>query len=336
MVFSCVEPASALKLSSVIAIFYELMLVKTGLQEDYLLNPSVPRNGLIDANREGLCSVWGYLSIYLASVYVGKVIYFVKKHSVKEWSLYACRAGVHVLILWILFQLSTSFGNPGCRRIANISYILWILATNYTILWALMVITLVQVCAQHLGLLHGPLISYELMALVSREEQKIKIMNEKVKKKMSYGEVVKEAQVEKKLSALEDKLKEFEQSGKASISSEVTSLIKHIEEELEFISEKLSKEDDAEKDKQTKEETSERNLISMPDLAQSPVTLEAICYNGLGVFLFGNVLTGLVNCLVHTVYVPDYLALCYLWSYATCVSVLSLVLYVYKIQLKFW
>jgi hypothetical protein len=342
-IFSFVEPSNSLKLSVVTGIAYEIMLVNGDLGESYVLNSAVPRNGLVEANREGIFSVLGYLSIYFGSVYVGKVIYSVKKESVKDWLLYACQSGAHVLLLWVIFLCWTAYGNPASRRAANLSYVIWILATNYTILWASLAINIVQSCGQHLGLLHGPLITFELNALMERQEEKIKKLNEEVKtrkKKKRYGKSAREVQVEEQILVLEDKLKEFKQSGKASISSEVASLIEHIEEELELIGKEVKEEEEEErameKDKQREEETTERNLISMPDLAKSPVTLDAICYNGLGVFLLGNLLTGLVNCMVHTIYVPDYLALCYLWAYSTCVSVVSLILYTYQIQLKFW
>jgi len=303
------------------------------------MNSSVSRDSLIDANREGIFSVVGYLSIYFASVYVGKVIYTGKKATIEEWMVYACRSGFHVILLWLVFMVSTAYGYPASRRVANMSYILWILASNCTVLWVCIVVNLMQSIAQHSGLLHGPLITYELNELKKKGVKKINnaVVNDKTKKKC-YGKSSEEVQVEEKLLELEDKLQEFKQSGRASISSEVASLIENIEVELELIGKKVKEEEEeeSEKDKQTREETTERNLISLPDLAKSPVTLDAICYNGLGVFLLGNVLTGLVNCMVQTMYVPGYVGLCFLWAYASVVALASLVLHAYEIQLKFW
>jgi hypothetical protein len=233
-------------------------------------------------------------------------------------------------MLWIAFEISTVYGSPSCRRAANLSYCLWILATNYTILWFHAMISLVQAIAQHFGLLHGPLIAYELYSLMEGKKDKIKNLNQQFKKKCFGKES--EVEMDKKLLLLEDKVKEFQQSGKSSISDEVTGIIKHLEEELSKIGEELEEENKEKKG----EETEERNLISMPDLSKSPVTLEAICYNGLLVFLVGNLLTGLVNCIMQTIYVPNYLAVCYLWAYATLISTISIVLYIYEIQMKFW
>lgn len=303
--------------------------------ETYILSQDVDRSNLIRANREGLFSVWGYLTIYFCSVYVGKVMYSVKTQRIKDWAMYAARGLIHGILLWIMHQVSVSFGNPSCRRAANLSYSLWILATNYTILWVLVIISLVQAVVQHMGLLHGPLISYELRKLMEREDGKIKKLTQQLKKKC-YGKSKREVEVEKTLSMLEDKLEEFMQSGKSSIYSEVAPQIKHLEEELALIGGQLEEEEEGEKDKEMEPTTTENNLITLPDLTKSPVTLEAICYNGLLVFLLGNLLTGLVNCLVNTVYAPDYLALSFLWAYVSVVSTVSVVLYNYGIQLKFW
>lgn len=345
LIFSCINPAFSFKLSCIVGLVYEYLLTKDNLLESYLLNIHTSRNNIIDANREGLFSVCGYLTIYLASVYVGKVIYSVPSQTIKHWSLHSFRSLVHVLMLWIGLYVSKSYGTQSCRRAANLSYSLWILATNYTILWALTTISLLQSVAQHVGLLHGPLISYELKSVMDREEEKIKKLNQQFKAKghgVHCGETAtKDEELEVALAQLEQKLGEFKKSGKSSICGEVTTLIKHLEEELSHLETRLEGETEEEEEEKKRNEnkinlTNEKNLISMPDLTKSPVTLEAICYNGLLVFLFGNLLTGLVNCMMHTMYVPNYLALCYLWAYASIISTVSIVLYTNNIQLKFW
>lgn len=180
---------------------------------------------------------------------------------------------------------------------------------------------------------------------MDREEEKIKKLNQQFKAKghgVHCGETAtKDEELEVALAQLEQKLGEFKKSGKSSICGEVTTLIKHLEEELSHLETRLEGETEEEEEEKKRNEnkinlTNEKNLISMPDLTKSPVTLEAICYNGLLVFLFGNLLTGLVNCMMHTMYVPNYLALCYLWAYASIISTVSIVLYTNNIQLKFW
>lgn len=242
-------------------------------------------------------------------------------------------------MLWIAHHVSITYGSPSCRRAANLSYSLWILATNYTILWCLGTISLLQAVVQHLGLLHGPLIAYELQSLMNRKQTKIKTLHHQFKTKEGTGtggeNQKRDEEMEKAFSQLEDKLKEFQQSGKSSICSEVTEIIKHLEKELSHIGEQLEEGESGEEEKMDLPST-EKNLISMPDLSKSPATLEAICFNGLFVFLLGNLLTGLVNCVVQTIYVPNYLALCYLWAYVTIISITSIVFYVHDIQLKCW
>jgi len=52
---------------------YQLALSMFGLDE-YILDVSSRRDGLFDANREGICSCCGYLALYFAAVQLGRLL----------------------------------------------------------------------------------------------------------------------------------------------------------------------------------------------------------------------------------------------------------------------
>jgi len=53
---------------------YQNALSMFGLSE-YILDAGGERAGLIDANREGICSCCGFLALYFAGVQLGRVLW---------------------------------------------------------------------------------------------------------------------------------------------------------------------------------------------------------------------------------------------------------------------
>ncbi len=341
--FSVVHPTAALLLSFAVSLSYDLFLVQTGFQSDYLLNPAISRRGsLVDANREGLFSSIGYLSIYLASVYVGQVIYrnVRVRETVGDWLLYCGQSGTQVLILWALTYASHTWGNPCSRRAGNLSYVLWALATNYSILWLHLSLNLAQVLLQHSGLLHGPFIHYhlELKEKRSKEEELQEILDrERARRERIQARDLIDRQTEEALSLIDQKLELIGEKvkEKGASAEDLEAFTKQVERDLGSLRKKCTRQE-GESESEDETEGRKRHLVQLPDLTQSPVSLEAICYNGLFVFLLGNLLTGAVNSLIYSIYAPSLIALLTLWLYATIVTTVSLVLYSYKIQLKFW
>jgi len=64
--------------------------------------------------------------------------------------------------------------------------------------------------------------------------------------------------------------------------------------------------------------------------------IEAVNYNGLAIFLLANISTGIVNKTIQTIYTSDGVAILILTFYMVFVSGVSVLLYRYKIHLKFW
>lgn len=95
-------------------IFHEWVLLRYFQFEDYLINSDPIRKNFFDANREGICSLGGYVCLYLIGIYIGRlVIAGERDQRLKEMS-------IGFTIATIVF-CAISF-NPS-RKLCNFSYI---------------------------------------------------------------------------------------------------------------------------------------------------------------------------------------------------------------------
>ncbi|KAH8549067.1 GPI-anchored wall transfer protein [Umbelopsis sp. PMI_123] len=137
-------PFSLLGLSTAIA--YQVALAH-GLQEWALF---APRVDLISANKEGICSFFGYFSIFLFGLDAGTLIFspalqntrilqVLGKRDKSQQSGYGNLArvlGFWSVIYYVLFILFMNVidgegGQQVSRRIANLPYVLWVVAFNF-------------------------------------------------------------------------------------------------------------------------------------------------------------------------------------------------------------
>ncbi|NXJ66388.1 PIGW protein, partial [Rostratula benghalensis] len=112
-----------------LAVFYQLVLNTTSLKM-FLLHGSNGRGtraGFLNANREGLLSLFGYLAIYMASVQVGLCL-LKPRSSVRSWMEAARFLLLTALLLFLLLHVSQAQVEAVSRRMANLSYCLWVLA----------------------------------------------------------------------------------------------------------------------------------------------------------------------------------------------------------------
>ncbi|NWI55717.1 PIGW protein, partial [Calyptomena viridis] len=113
-------------LALALAVLYQLVLNATSLKM-FLLHGRGSRVGFLDANREGLLSLFGYLAIYLASVQVG--LWLLRpRSSVQGWLRALGGLALATLVLFLLLHVSQEHTDPVSRRMANLSYCLWVLA----------------------------------------------------------------------------------------------------------------------------------------------------------------------------------------------------------------
>ncbi|KAK6077107.1 hypothetical protein SCUP234_06846 [Seiridium cupressi] len=124
-------------LSVILAVLYQVLLESTSLKAYILL---APRTDLISMNREGLCSFVGYLSIFLAGQDAGMYVLprRINPHSAStpgtQRNTLLLTMAVWSGIWTASYYLSTNpvrgAGLDVSRRLANLPYVLWIVAFN--------------------------------------------------------------------------------------------------------------------------------------------------------------------------------------------------------------
>lgn len=131
-------------LALLIAIGYDLVLTNTGLLK-YVLTGNRMDN-LISMNREGMCSFWGYFSLFL----FGQSFSFIMTNYKTNNNLFSIniqrsnRLSVTtkqgLIILTIFYQLLFNYVNTSSyfmnisRRLANFPYVLWVVSYNSSLL----------------------------------------------------------------------------------------------------------------------------------------------------------------------------------------------------------
>lgn len=125
-------------LSGLIIVFYEIVL--HGGARDWIFSDA-PRLGFISANREGLSSTVGYISLYFGGVAFGRAFYKWDKLTgasnvslIKRFSSLAC-------ILWFLTLLCEKTIGVS-RRLANMGYLFWIFSFTATVMVLLLIVEL--------------------------------------------------------------------------------------------------------------------------------------------------------------------------------------------------
>jgi phosphatidylinositol glycan class W len=117
--------------ATVLTIGYELVLNIGGLQQYILYGPGGrdSRIGLLNANREGIFSCLGYLSVFLFSVQLGRWL-MQPKLTIREFVRTLYQLIVINVVCWMLLWTTVTLTEPVSRRMANLSFVVWMLAYN--------------------------------------------------------------------------------------------------------------------------------------------------------------------------------------------------------------
>lgn len=107
------------------------MMLHLGVSR-YVLNEEIGRSNFLDANREGVASVAGYVALYLASTYVGSVMRpSVEIQPVKKFLRQTIKLSIIAGVCWkMIYVCEDMFGVS--RRLANMGYVFWILSIGAT------------------------------------------------------------------------------------------------------------------------------------------------------------------------------------------------------------
>ncbi|KAL1928839.1 hypothetical protein VTP01DRAFT_2625 [Rhizomucor pusillus] len=132
---------------------YQFLLMQQGLQTWIL---EAPRIDLLSANKEGICSFAGYLSTFFLGLDSGMVVFdkYLSSHAISRWLGLQTASNRRQVIIhlslraafyWILFFAWITFASNEeslsvSRRMANLPYILWVVAFNLSLLTALVLV----------------------------------------------------------------------------------------------------------------------------------------------------------------------------------------------------
>ncbi|CAL1530462.1 unnamed protein product [Lymnaea stagnalis] len=143
----CIIPVNKSGSVATFILILHQSLLSSGLSS-YILNGSDGkggRNGLLDANREGIFSLPGYISIYMFGVQLGAFL-FQERKNLKEW----WTAAKKLSYKFILFTLGMSIGHlkiePVSRRLANASFVLWVMSLSYFMILECLVGEIIITC----------------------------------------------------------------------------------------------------------------------------------------------------------------------------------------------
>ncbi|XP_070564066.1 phosphatidylinositol-glycan biosynthesis class W protein-like [Ptychodera flava] len=157
LVLTFFSPRMSWIISLAVAVGYQYCLTNLGL-EHFVLHGSDGNNtreGLLNANREGVFSSFGYLALYFAGVQLG-IFLFKKRSTLQDW----CRVCVVLLIsdvsLWVIFSLCTETIQPVSRRTANLSFIIWSFAYSVHLLATFLLTDLITTFSMVMGFIPAP------------------------------------------------------------------------------------------------------------------------------------------------------------------------------------
>ncbi len=108
------------------------------------------REGLFNANREGIISCLGYLAIYFAGVQLGSYV-FQARVRLREWVSACVVLVMFDLALWMLLDYTQSHLEPVSRRMANLPFIIWMLAYNVQLLASYLAVDICCIVLQESG-----------------------------------------------------------------------------------------------------------------------------------------------------------------------------------------
>eukprot|EP01117_Protostelium_nocturnum_P001103 TRINITY_DN1142_c0_g1_i13.p1 TRINITY_DN1142_c0_g1~~TRINITY_DN1142_c0_g1_i13.p1 ORF type:complete len:292 (+),score=39.32 TRINITY_DN1142_c0_g1_i13:689-1564(+) len=120
-------------------IAYQFSLSKFGLSS-YLQNND--RSNLLNQNKEGIFSLFGYTALFLFGREIGRAIFSNKERDLANWKWMSVKMGLGSCITLLLGLLSHYYIEQTSRRMVNMAYVLTTLSMNLLLLSCLLLISI--------------------------------------------------------------------------------------------------------------------------------------------------------------------------------------------------
>ncbi|CAI9608362.1 unnamed protein product, partial [Staurois parvus] len=151
LLMTLVPPQRIWFVALTIIIGYQFFLEVTDLKSFLLYGSDSQgtRVGFLNANREGIFSVVGYVGIYMIGVQVG--LYILKKRMlVKEWISAICSLVLLSSGLFISITFFQIYVEPVSRRMANLPFCIWIIGQCVAWLCSFLICDLILAFAEYM------------------------------------------------------------------------------------------------------------------------------------------------------------------------------------------
>ncbi|XP_004870456.1 phosphatidylinositol-glycan biosynthesis class W protein [Heterocephalus glaber] len=134
-----------------ITVLYQLTLNLTPLKQLILYGTdgSDTRVGLLNANREGIISTLGYVAIHMAGVQTGLYVFRNRTH-IKDWIKVGCCLLLVSISLFISLYIVQVNVEAVSRRMANLAFCMWIVASSLIFLSCLLLTDIILSFAKFL------------------------------------------------------------------------------------------------------------------------------------------------------------------------------------------
>jgi hypothetical protein len=258
------------------------------VQQFILCAPRTEHN-IILQNREGIAGVLGFFAIYLCGLGLG-IWLLTPRKTILEWqNFYLQCVGIGVFF-WIIYFycIQDNIFGPVSRRLVNASYVLWVLAFNWSMLISLLTIDMVTILYNDRN---EPLIPIPMVSNSSSNNSK---------KKNGYSS-------SNNNNVPVWLLKIFNTVPLGNILQLIYNVIIQTPIPLPL------------------------NIRN-----NGSIILESININFLAVFLIANLLVGVVNLTVYTVYANNSTSMGILILYTMVVAAIATIWRRYGVSLKFW
>lgn len=151
LLLTLVPPQKSWLVAATIIISYQLLLEVTDLKSFLLYGSDGQgtRVGFLNANREGVFSMIGYVGIYMIGVQVG--LYVLRKRIlVMEWIQATCSLAVLSSVLFICTISFQIYVEPVSRRMANLPFCIWIVGQCVAWLCSFLICDLILALAEYM------------------------------------------------------------------------------------------------------------------------------------------------------------------------------------------
>ncbi|KAL5017382.1 hypothetical protein ScPMuIL_006971 [Solemya velum] len=174
MVYSALSTQMSGVFGIILIVGYEYLLSGCGLR-DYIVEghdgKGGRQSGLLDANREGIYSSLGYLSLYFLGIQLGQYI-FKKRTKITDYCWLLLVFAVVTVLGYAMMELAVMSVDKVSRRFANLSFVLWMVGQAMMMITSYLLIEIMVDYIKHINFLREKKTDHEKHAARRNDKNK--------------------------------------------------------------------------------------------------------------------------------------------------------------------